>query len=636
MGSDEERLEEMLRAVMGAGDAADNGSETTKEEKLPLPEIPGIEEDLSFPETPETSDELSLPEIPGMEEDPLMSGIPGIEEDLSFPETPETSDELSLPEIPGMEEDPLMSEIPGMEEDLSMPEMPETEEGGPTVPDMGEDLSLSEAADNMSLADIEEELSMPEFSGDVPSNQKDEMLVDPLALLDMSEDEVDQVLEKEAGMNRTAPGQSASAGQSDAEIPDLSKEDAGLSDLTRPDGMGGFGEDAEGGMSEDFPFGDVDLDSESVQSLLGLGADAEEEASEIPAEPEVEMPKESDREPEEKTGKEKKKKEKKSKKTKKSAAEGKEKKEGFGKRLAALFFGQDDDELDDAALSTEGSAEEEEGSEEKQQGGKAAGKAGKAKAEKKKKEKKKKPEKKNEPDPKKAAKEKQKKEKNAEKAKKKAEKAEQAEKERRAAKKLPKKKVFVWILLCASIAAGILLMNSVGMDTLHLTEARNAFDDKDFETAYKLLNGRNLAEEDQLLFRQSSAVLHLKHAKEAYENHIKLKKPVMALEDLLKGVDKYQQLRYQESLVTPELTAQYNEILKILQEEYALSESGAIEINALESDYEFSLQLEALAAGEVYQSEEEIARQEEEAASDIPELEDMLPEEEEYLNDSGN
>ena len=181
-----------------------------------------------------------------------------------------------------------------------------------------------------------------------------------------------------------------------------------------------------------------------------------------------------------------------------------------------------------------------------------------------------------------------------------------------------------------------MLVNSVGMNTIQLTEARNAFEEKDFETAYKLLNGRELVEEDQLLFQQSSAVLHLKHAKEAYENHLTLKKPVMALEDLLKGVGKYQRLLNQESLITPDLTAQYEEILGILQENYGLSEAGALEINAIEDDYEYSLQLEALVNGEIYQSQEEIAQQEEEAASNLPDLEDMLPEEEEYLNGSSD
>ena len=234
--------------------------------------------------------------------------------------------------------------------------------------------------------------------------------------------------------------------------------------------------------------------------------------------------------------------------------------------------------------------------------------------------------------------EKQQKEKNAEKARKKAEKAEIAEKERRVAKKLPKKKVFVWVLFCASIAAGILLMNTVGMDTLHLTEARNAFYDKDYETAYQLLNGRSLEEEDQLLFMQSSAILHLKHAEEVYANHLKMGKPVTALEDLMKGVKKYQEIVQagEQDLITPDLTERYQNILKLLLDNYNLSEEGALEINALKDDYEYSLQLEALVNGEVYQSQSEIEQQEEEEAEKYSDLEDILPEEEEYLNGIGD
>ena len=184
-------------------------------------------------------------------------------------------------------------------------------------------------------------------------------------------------------------------------------------------------------------------------------------------------------------------------------------------------------------------------------------------------------------------------------------------------------------------------MNTIGMDTLHLTEARNAFYDKDYETAYQLMNGRDLNEEDQLLYMQSSAILHLKHAEEVYNNHLKMEKPVAALEDLLKGVDKYQEIVQtgEPEVITPELIEEYQNILKILEEKYSLSEEGAWEINALKSDYEYSLQLEALVNGEVYLSQSEMEQQEEEEAEEEAEysdLEDLLPEEEEYLNDSSN
>ena len=77
-------------------------------------------------------------------------------------------------------------------------------------------------------------------------------------------------------------------------------------------------------------------------------------------------------------------------------------------------------------------------------------------------------------------------------------------------------------------------------------------------------------------------------------------------------------------------------ILKLLLDNYNLSEEGALEINALKDDYEYSLQLEALVNGEVYQSQSEIEQQEEEEAEKYSDLEDILPEEEEYLNGIGD
>ena len=70
-----------------------------------------------------------------------------------------------------------------------------------------------------------------------------------------------------------------------------------------------------------------------------------------------------------------------------------------------------------------------------------------------------------------------------------------------------------------------------------------------------------------------------------------------------------------------------------------VTESSAVtqaEINALKDDYEYSLQLEALVNGEVYQSQSEIEQQEEEEAEKYSDLEDILPEEEEYLNGIGD
>lgn len=537
MGSDEERLEEMLKAVME--------TEKAREAEMSI-------EDLPIEDLPD----IPLEDMAGM---PFESGSESLAEEVSL----RTSEQIPV------------------------------------------EKSTDEAAD--SGAQTAEE--KPDQSAAKPQGEPE---VNPLEFLSMSEAEIDQVLEKEAELENGSFGEQKSdpERQKNRGLQEAGRENDDLSDIEEllqmsddhvqvaPDGAG------------DVYFETPGFEDEETDDISGdLSAALESGAERSTKKPVKEKRKKKEKKPKEKKQKEK------------------GEKEGFGKKLAAMFFGSDDDET------------------EAEETGKGKGKAGSADGEgeaktggKKKKEKKKEPPKKKEPDPKKAAKEKEKKAKNAEKAKIRAEKAQKAEKERRAAKKLPKKKVIVWVLFCASLGVGILLLNSIGMSTIQLTEARSAFEEKDFETAYRLLNGRELAEEDQLLFRQSSAVLHLEHAVEAYTNHLKLKKPVLALEDLLKGVDKYQKLLQtgEGELVTPELDAEYQNILAILREQYSLSEEGALEINAIEEDYEYSMQLEALADGEVYRSQAEIESEQEEAAEAFPELEDMLPGEEEFLNDSGN
>lgn len=563
MGSDEERLEEMLKAVM-----------EEEKQKKPVEDMPELEEkEISIPD--ESMDDLSMDDFPDIPMDDLS--------DLSMDD---------FPDIP-------MDDFPDMMDDFD--EMSS---------DDLQDTSRKEKAEELQGGAKERPVQTPEelpADGDAAKNtektpklHEDNMTVNPLDFLSMSEEEIDKVLEEEASIGETVPEK-----KKVNESPVTPNVDDDLADIKQLLDMSDNHEQIEDiEMPGNFGFGSAGSDGEDVQGI-SEEAPAAKEKSEA----------ESGGKPAKEKGRKKEKKEKKKEKAEKT--EKKEKKEGIGKRLSDMFFGSDDD-----------LEEEKEDNSQKKEPVK----------EKKKKEKKKKPEKKKEKDPQKAAKAKQQQAKKAEKAKLKAEKAEKAEKEKRAARKLPKKKVIVWVLFCASIGAGILLINSVGIGTIQLTDARNAFEEKDFGTAYKLLNGRELSEEDQLIFRQSSAVLHLQHAKEAYENHLELKKPVKAVDDLLRGVSKYQELLQAEgsALVTPELTAEYQNILDILQEQYSLSEAGALEINALESDYEYSLQLEALANGEIYQSQEEIEQQEEERAANLPELEDMLPEEEEYLNGSSD
>ncbi len=614
MASGEERLEEMLKAVMEEENqrAVQNARNAADEEDM-LPEIPEMpmEDFLEMPEIP-MEDFPEMPEVPMEDFSEMFSeGMPEMPME-DFPEMPEEkplSD--AMPEMPAADFAEMSGEDELTDEFAEMPDMlPENDSDI-----FGEDVPAAALPEmpEMPVNDLPEQTEQHFEEALIPPEK--EMSVDPLEFLDMSEEEIDKILNEETVSDETFPG--AANGE---DLSDQSAENDDLSDIQQllqmSDNHVLVDESADGGAG---------ADREDMQSLSEAISGRGEESQRSP-----------EAEPAEKSGKQKKERKQKKVKEKKTKDSG-EKKEGLGKKLALLFFGEDDDEPEEEIKKEKGGKKGKEksadaGETEEGEGNKKKKKEKKAKPPKKEKEKDK------EKDAAKLAKQKLQQEKKAEKAKKKAEKAEKALKEKRAAKKLPKKKVFVWVVLCASIGVGILLINSVGMATIQLTEARNAFENKDFAIAYKLLNGKELSEEDQLIFSQSSAVLHLRHATEAYENHLKLNKPVKALEDLLKGVGKYQNLLQiaEGRMITPELTAEYQAILDILQGQYGLPEAGALEINAIESDYKYSLQLEALVNGEGYQSQAEAEAQQEETAAQFSTLEDLLPEEEEYLNDSGD
>ena len=637
MGSDEERLEEMLKAVMREENKrAGQKTQPDLEYEEELPEMPAEDFGEELPEMPAEDFGEDLPEIPAEDFGEELPEMPAEDFGEDLPEMPMEDFGEDLPEMPMEDFGEDLPEIPAEDFGEELPEMP-AEDFGEDLPEMpmedfGEDLpempmeDFGEDLPEISAEDFGEELpGMPaeDYAEKLPEkpvklSEEKEMAVDPLKLLEMSEEELDKVLEEEAALGEMFTGKAK-----EDKVFEQPEENDALSDiqemLQMSDNHVLVDESARG---KGAPVGE--MKREDAQSLSENAFGMEYEGGEG-----------LDAGPAEKKGKPKKERKKKKEKEKKKEDNG-EKEKSFVKNIVALFFGSDDDDLEEAEVEKE---KEKEKGKKKGKGNSAdAGDGGEVKGKKKKEKNKKPPKKEKEKNPAKAAKEKQQKEKKAEKARIKAEKAQEAEKEKRAAKKLPKKRVIVWVLLCASIGAGILLINSMGMAAIQLTEARNAFTDRDFETAYRLMNGRELSEEDRLIFRQSSAVLHLRHAEEAYNNHLKLEKPVKALEDLLKGVRKYQELvqLYGDELVTPELTAQYQRILEILGERYALSEAGALEINAIRSDYEYSLQLEALVNGEAYQSEAETKQQEEEAEQAFPELEDMLPEEEEHLNGSGD
>ena len=207
--------------------------------------------------------------------------------------------------------------------------------------------------------------------------------------------------------------------------------------------------------------------------------------------------------------------------------------------------------------------------------------------------------------------------------------------EEKPAKKVSKKKVKSVVWVCLTILAIVMLLKTVGMNMLEMTEARDAYFVGDYKKAYELFTGDELKASDKILMEKATIIVRLSHAVETYENHVKLGKKLEALDDLMQGVAYYSEVETSEKLdyITSDATAEYHKILELLNADFGLSQQDAKTILEEKDLYVYNLQLQDIVDGKPYvrPGEEPEVIQEEKIV-----LEDMLPEEEEYLNGSNN
>ena len=190
-------------------------------------------------------------------------------------------------------------------------------------------------------------------------------------------------------------------------------------------------------------------------------------------------------------------------------------------------------------------------------------------------------------------------------------------------KKLSKKKVASVFLFCATIAACIIVLTMLLPPQMEKQEARVAFDRSQYEQVYALLYGKELSEEDEVLLKKSSVILKMQRKLDSYENYKKMDMQPEALNALIEGVSRYQNLRDDAASynVGDEVADIYGQILTALSGDYGLSEADALDIISSEDDVTYSQRIRAVISGEFYGADEV-----------LPEgKQDVLPEEEEII-----
>ena len=219
------------------------------------------------------------------------------------------------------------------------------------------------------------------------------------------------------------------------------------------------------------------------------------------------------------------------------------------------------------------------------------------------------------------------------KKKKKKEKKEKKEKEKRPPepKVLTRRATIALVAFCATLIAAITFLSSFLPEYADKTEARRAFYAGDYQTVYEQLNNKKLGSSDEIMYQRATEVLSLQHKLDSFQNRMALGEDMEALDALFQGVNLYIELAGSDtSGALSELTAIYQQICTILQDDYGVSAEEAVEINGYDNET-YTRKLDSLLHGtEFYLPGEE-------PVDETPATpEDVLPDEEAFIDMGDN
>lgn len=157
------------------------------------------------------------------------------------------------------------------------------------------------------------------------------------------------------------------------------------------------------------------------------------------------------------------------------------------------------------------------------------------------------------------------------------------EKEPEKKKKLPLSMVLSVIAFGGTILVGLLIASMIIPGISIENTIKEAYRDRDYATIYYTLAGEKQTKEEQRVFEQAKLLMQLQRKVDSYHNYISMEMEEEALNALLRGVQKYNDMRLlaEEYEVADAFEQEYNEILNILSEGYGITEEDAIEINSL-------------------------------------------------------
>lgn len=203
----------------------------------------------------------------------------------------------------------------------------------------------------------------------------------------------------------------------------------------------------------------------------------------------------------------------------------------------------------------------------------------------------------------------------------------------KAQKKLPKKRVRNTFILCLSILAAILVLVIFGTAYLTKKQARFAFDNADYETAYADFYGDKLSDSDNEIYQKSKTIMLLQRKMSSYDNYMQLGMKAEALNALLEGYEMYPSVmeKAEEYDVTDQVRDLYNQIVNALSS-FGLSTMDAEEINGYSSKVQYNKRILSIVNNIPFEYEGVSSVETNDNDSDASiGMQDILPEEEDFL-----
>lgn len=201
-------------------------------------------------------------------------------------------------------------------------------------------------------------------------------------------------------------------------------------------------------------------------------------------------------------------------------------------------------------------------------------------------------------------------------------------------KRLPRKKVRATFAFCFTMLAAILIAVFALTKINNLKEARWAFDNQDYQTAYDDLYGVEVKGEDEAIFNKSQIILQIERKYKSYQNYQRLGMSYEAVDSLIEAVKLYPYIR--ERAVNYGIEGQtdytYSLIISTLQG-MGVSEAEAKEIAMYDSKVRYTKRVKSIADGTPYTYDDEVAAEglEEQVTVQNNSMDDILPEEADFL-----